>query len=82
VSNEAFDICHTCTPPHVSNCARCFGYGLTGNMTPIAAGEVEEYIRHQTHYLPCPVCGGTPTNRHLQRHGEIEIPDERLRVLE
>jgi hypothetical protein len=75
-------ICYSCDPPHVDNCPRCFGYGLTGKMAPIAAREVFGFVRGRTHYLICPVCGGTPTNKHIQRHGEIEIPAERMEILD
>ena len=50
-------VCRSCPDPHVENCPRCFGWGLTHDGSPISAHAAYAGI---SGWKTCSVCGGTP----------------------
>jgi hypothetical protein len=49
------NICTTCSPSHVDNCPKCFGWGLTSSGAPISASRA---VSPPEGWKKCPVCGG------------------------
>lgn len=52
-------ICTTCPEPHVDNCPKCFGFGVTSTGAPISAHYVTDENPPKG-WKRCPVCGGEP----------------------
>lgn len=61
VQSKEFRVCTSCTPPHVENCSKCFGYGLAKGI-PISAGQIEWFVETGTPFQVCDECLGDPLN--------------------
>ncbi len=51
-------MCTACPDPHVENCPRCFGYGLTLDGSPVSSHAA--YGKQVIRWERCETCGGEP----------------------